>query len=539
MKADIILKGKNIFDGKNMKIFSGMVAIADHKIIYVGEEKQEVGLVDEHTQIIDVEEQLIMPGIGDAHIHFYMSGLYASPFVHVSFTDESEQECVDGLKELSKTIAKDRWLIGAGWYHPLWKNPVLPTKKSLDAVYPDRPVCMVSADCHTMWINSIGLEKLGLNKESTAPEGGSYDYLEDGELAGTIHEAAASSLIQQIYQFTESEENAFYHNFIKKLNQYGITSVCDMSMMPVDGADFIRDDIFTRLLEQGELSIRVNMYPTLRMDNCRIKEMQEKYTGTKLRCQGGKQFFDGVSSCHTAFLKEPYTNAYFEGDCGKTTIPPDEMKSLILNAVKEEIPARIHAIGDQAIHLLIDYFEEAYSIYGKSNHSTIEHLENFQSDDLQRLADVGVIPSVQPPHLAIDPNGEERDLGMERIHYMWPFRTMIDLGMQPAFGTDSPVVDINPFEGIYNAVTRRSAFTKEPKEGWVPTEKITILEALKAYTYGSAMAANREEELGSLEIGKLADVIVLDKNIVKLDSEEILQTKVVLTIVDGKVIYKK
>lgn len=579
--ADIILKSRAIFTGYAEQPFSGCVVIAGNRIEYVGSDEAILNeYVAAGAKVYDMGDRLIMPGLHDAHLHFYMSGLYASPYVKVSFTDTSEKQCVDGMRDFAETIPKERWLIGAGWYHPLWDDPVLPTKYSLDEAFPDRPVCMVSTDCHTLWVNSEGLKRLHLTENSVPPEGGSYGRMENGELSGTIHEAAAFSLIKEIYQFSAEEEDLFYTEFIKCLNDYGITSVCDMSMMPREGADFVRDDIYERLLETGKLTVRVSMYPTLTEDLSRVRSMRAKYTGQVLRCQGVKQFMDGVSPCHTAYLKEDYANAAYAGERGRLTVPEDRMRRLVQLAVKEGLSVRVHTIGDQAIHLMLDiieetmdacadeascqsemllqgegsYFEETSSqgeavsqgwnpIQNRELHQrkaqlrhVLEHLENFQAEDIPRMAQLGVIPSVQPPHAVLDPNGVERDLGPERIRLMWPFRSLIDSGCTLAFGTDSPVVEVNPFYGIYNAVTRRSAYTGEPEGGWMPHERITLAEALSAYTYGAACASLREGELGTLESGKLADVIVLDCNPFQEKEERILTIKPVVTIMDGKVI---
>lgn len=539
-KADYILKSSRIYKGTGNKTVKGIVAIAGEKILYAGDAGQEETFLGPDTKVIDFKDKVLMPGMHDAHLHMYMSGLYASPLIHVSFTDTSEQQCVEGLKELAKRISKDRWLIGAGWYHPLWEKPVLPSKKSLDVPYPDRPVCMVSGDCHTMWINSKGMEVLGINKDTPVPPGGAIDKDENGELTGIFHETAATSLCRKIYQFTEEEEDTFYKSFIHQLNEYGITSVCDMSMMAVPGADFIRDDIYSRLLKQEELNVRVHMYPTMVSDLKRPMEMREKYTEPMLKCLGVKHFFDGVSSCHTAYLKEPYTNAYYDGDCGKLSINGDEMRKLVLKAAENDFSMRVHTIGDQAIHLMLDYFEEAQQKWGYKPYlqHTLEHLENLQYEDIARLGRDHVLASVQPPHLMIDPNGEERDLGPDRINLMWPFRRMLDTGVALAFGTDSPVADVNPFYGIYNAVTRQSAFDQKPEGGWIPMEKINMYEAVSAYTYGSACAANCAHEIGTLTTGKYADICVLDHNIFKEVPENILKTKNVFTMVNGRIVYE-
>lgn len=539
--ADIILKSNAIFRGYVAKPEKGIVVIRDGEIQYVGDEELSEEYTGEHTKVYDMGDRLVMPGLHDAHLHFYMSGLYASPYVRVSFTEKSEVECVRGMAELAEQMPKDKWLIGAGWYHPWWTNPVLPTKKSLDEAYPDRPVCMVSWDCHTLWLNSKGLEKVGLTKDSVAPAGGSYDYLEDGELSGIIHEAAAQALLPQIYTFSEEEENDFYTGFTKALNSYGITSVCDMTMVAVKGGDFVRDDILERLLENGDLTVRVNMYPLLETDLTRANKMREKYTGQILRCQGLKLFMDGVSSCHTAYLKEDYTNAEFPGDHGKTTVSEERMRKLVLNAVKHDYSVRIHAIGDQAIHAMLDIFEEAEAEYGRKPYlqHTLEHMENFQKEDIARMAKSHVLPSVQPLHAVSDMEGVERDLGVERVQDMWPFRRLIDTGSTLAFGTDSPVVGIQPFYNIYSAVTRQDPQTQKPEGGWTPHEKITLAEALSAYTYGSACAASREDKIGTLAPGKLADVMVWNYNPFEAGPEKLLEAEAVMTIMDGKIVYQK
>lgn len=539
--ADMILKSDAIFNGCIAEPFKGIVAIRENKIQFAGDEAELPKYQDGHTKVYDFGNRLIMPGFHDAHLHFYMSGLYASPYVHNFTRNESEEVCVEGMKKFAAGIPKDHWLIGAGWDHHHWNPPVLPTKISLDKAFPDRPVCMVSRDCHTMWFNSAGLEKAGITRDSQPPAGGSYDYLDNGELSGVIHEAAAFGMLPTVYSFSQDVEDSFYIGFIKTLNSYGITSVCDVSMMPQEGADFVRDDIYERLLEQGKLTVRVNMYPTLRMDLSRPLEMREKFTGQILRCQGVKQFMDGVSSCHTAYLKEPYTNAHFEGDRGRSTIPTEEMREMVLNAAKNDISVRVHTIGDMAIHELLDIYEEAEQKYGYKPwlQHTLEHLENFLPEDIARLAKVHVLPSVQPPHVMLDTEGVVWDLGPERVKDMWPFRRMIDAGSTLAFGTDSPCVECNPFYAVYNAVTRKDVWTREPEGGWLPDERITMAETLSSYTYGSACAASRADMVGTLAPGKLADIAVLDRNLFEIDPEEIPDTQVVMTIMDGKIVYQK
>ena len=540
MAADLILKSNAIFTSTGDETFAGAVAVKGNKIVYVGPAAGAEALKGPGTRVLELGDRMLAPGFHDSHLHFFQSAMYRSPYV-VFCEGRSEQECVDALAAVENVRSKDDWMICYGWYHSLWDDPHEPSKKSLDAKYPDRPVCMHSGDAHTLWVNSKGLEKLGITKDSVPPKGGKYGKDENGELTGIIYETAGLALTRKFMQFSQEEIHAAFLQFIKDLNAQGITSVCDMSMMALPGSDFIQDEAYAEMEKNGELTVRVHMFPTLLDDLSRPEAMKAKYHSDKLRTPGLKQFFDGVSCTHTAYLKEPYSNAYFPGDNGRTTIPPEEMRALVLKAAGKGWPVRIHTIGDEAIHLALDYFAEAREKYGPlpRGQNCLEHLENFQPDDIARLKEIDVLAACQPPHMVLDPDGEERDLGPERAKYMWPFHTYETLGVKYAFGTDSPVVDINSMNVIYDAVTRQSPVNGYPEGGWQPHEKITPAQALRAYTRGSAMAAGRLAELGTLEEGKLADLVVLSKNLLAIDPQEILSTSVVMTIADGEIVYEK
>ncbi len=340
-----------------------------------------------------------------------------------------------------------------------------------------------------------------------------------------------------VAEFSREELLCAYRSFERYLNEHGITGVCDVSLMAMPGLDFVRDDLFGALEEAGELTVRVSMFPTLLEDRSRLADLQAAHTGPLLSARGFKQFFDGVSSQHTAWVHDPYTNARFEGDCGRPTVGAEVMEALVAPAADEGSPVRIHAIGDEAIHRCLDIFE-AHPVAAPVHH-TIEHLENFQPNDIARLARADIIASVQPRHITLDPGGPERDLGPERVPYMWPFRTLLDSGATLAFGTDSPVTDIDPIDAVYTAVTRRDADTHEPLGGWLPEERITLAEALRAYTAGSAAAAQRADELGQLAPGMFADIVVLDPNPFELAPEGIQQAKVQATYVAGKKAYER
>ena len=546
MRIDLIIESRNVFTGTDGTARPAAIAIADDRIAAVGPREdvrafaRETNAGGPAPEVRDFGDALVVPGFHDSHLHFFHSAVYASPLATM-FLGENEADCVARMQAFAEQRPSG-WLLAQGWREYRWDPPVLPSKHSLDEAFPTRPVALYSGDAHTLWLNSAALAELGLTRDSVPPAGGSYDRDEAGELTGIVREAAAMELMPQIMgSFTDDEVASAYRGFFARLAENGVTSVCDMSLMAHPGLDFIRDDVHAALLERGELTARVHLFPTLLDDMRRFETMRARYTGPYLQAPGFKQFFDGVSSQHTAWVTEPYANARVEGDCGRPTVDAAVMRCYVLAAAEQGYPVRIHTIGDAAIHAALDIFEEARAKFGplpEGRRNCLEHLENFLPEDLDRLAELQVVAAVQPPHMTLDPGGPERDLGPERVRFMWPFRTLLDRSTVLAFGTDSPVVDVNSMDVLYSAVSRRDPGTHEPAGGWLPDERIGMAEALRAYTQGSAAAAGRRRELGTLEVGKLADLAVLDRNLLACDADDIQKTKVLATFMGGTCVFE-
>ena len=546
MHIDLIIESENVFTGTDAATRPAAVAISGDRIVAVGPRADVHAFARARNEgpapeVRDFGDALVVPGFHDSHLHFFHSAVYASPLATM-FLGENEADCVERMRAFAAE-RPNGWLLAQGWREYRWDPPVLPSKRSLDEAFPARPVALYSGDAHTLWLNSAALAELGLTRDSVPPAGGSYDRDEAGELTGIVREAAAMELMPQIMgSFTDEEVASAYRGFFARLGAFCVTSVCDMSLMAHPGLDFIRDDVHAALLERGELTARVHLFPTLTGDMGRFETMRALYTGPCLQATGFKQFFDGVSSQHTAWVTEPYANARAEGDCGRPTVDAAVMRSLVLAAAERGYPVRIHTIGDAAIHAALDIFEEARATYGplpEGRRNCLEHLENFLPEDLGRLAELQVVAAVQPPHMTLDPGGPERDLGPGRVPYMWPLRTLLDRSTVLAFGTDSPVVDVNSMDVLYSAVTRQDPGTHEPAGGWLPDERIGRAEALRAYTQGSAAAAGRRRELGTLETGKLADIAVLDRNLLACDPEDIQKTKVLATFMGGRCVFER
>lgn len=542
MESIVVYRTNHLFTGKEDVSSPGAFAVENGRFAAVGTEDELEARFGDLAACIDLGDAFVCAGFHDSHLHFFHSALYDSPHA-MRCVGKNEQDCVDALAHLAQRRPEGSWLLTQGWRQAHWDPAVTPSRGSLDAVYPNRPVAMYSGDAHTLWLNSCAMEELGIDGDSVAPEGGTYDRDEDGELTGIVREAAAMALMPQIVSaFSEDELLDAYRGFLASLAKHGITSVCDMSLMAAPGLDFVRDDLYSRLLERDELTCRVHLFPTLLDDKSRVHALQSSLTDDKLRCCGFKQFFDGVSSQHTAWVKEPYSNARDEHDCGRPTVDPAIMRELVLSACAEGTPVRVHAIGDQAIHVILDIFEEGRRLFGPlpdGKHHCIEHLENFQPDDIARLAQLDVIAAVQPMHITLDPGAPEADLGPERVPYMWPFATLLETGATLAFGTDSPVTRIDPRAGLYTAITRKRVADGKPEGGWLPAECIRAADAIRAYTLGSAAAAGRAGELGSIEEGKFADFVVLDRDLATCDARDVLTAEVLGTYVGGRCTYRR
>lgn len=519
-------------------------AVAGERVVHVGAFEDVRAACPAFTPVHDFGNVFICPGFHDAHLHFFHTALGESPYL-LMHMGTSEAELVKRTRAFAEGLPGHAWVVTQGWRDYRWDPPVPPTKRSLDAAFPDRPCVMYSGDGHTLWMNSRALEALGVTRDSVPPQGGSYDKDENGELTGIIREAAAMELLPRCLAWlTESDIARAYEEQMTRMAEQGITSICDMALMPHPGCDFIRDDVYEALARSGKLTLRAHMYPTLLDDQSRLEALQARYATGEfplLRAPGFKQFFDGVSSQHTAWLTDPYTNARTPGDYGRPTVPADRMRKLVLAAAERGHSVRIHTIGDRAIHEALDIFEEARERFGSPSQgrNTLEHLENLLPGDIDRLRELDVLASSQPGHITLDPGGPERDLGQERSRIMWPFATYAARGVAQAFGTDSPITAVTSMDVLYCAVTRQDPFTLEPAGGWLPGERISAAEALRIYTAGSAAAVGREHELGRIAPGYLADFVVLDRNVTACDASEIQGAKVQATYLAGKRVFER
>ncbi|KMY55404.1 amidohydrolase [Bacillus sp. FJAT-27231] len=532
-KADIVLISNAVFTGLESNPEPKAIAIVNNKIAAAGSKEELQSLIGEETRVLDCGDKLIMPGFHDFHLHAMMGSL-ALECVNL-FEARSEQEAVEMVQQYAEQHPDEPWVIGFMWDSSYWEDKGLPSRFSLDRVFPDRPVVLFHAEGHYSWVNSKALEIANIDKDTKNPSYGTIEKDDNGEPTGILIEEASSLVTEYAYDLPKGKKASLFRNFLKEAASYGVTSVNNLygteTLSKLD--DF---ELFQEFEENAQLTVRMHLFPQLDGDIDYAKQLREKYQSAKLRVAGLKQFIDGVVTSRTAYMLQPYAD---EPDtCGHAAFSSAQLKDWVAAADKEEFSIRFHAIGDGAIRLALDVFEEAQKINGaRDSRHAIEHIEVMNRDDVSRFASLGVIASMQPDHMALSERGVYTErIGKEREKDVFIINTLKKSGAQLALGTDFPIDSLNPMLQIYRAVSR---IDSGGKDVWNPDERITVSEALRAYTYGSAFGTFRDHELGTLEAGKLADIAVLDRNIFDVPVEEILDTKVEMTISDGKIIYSK
>lgn len=543
-RAELVLKSTAIFTGDGSLPFAGGVAIADGKILACGDEESISPYIGEATEVRDFGDKLIMPGFNDSHTHFTQGALVDDPdfCVHIGGTDTLD-EALMKLKVWADEHPENEWVYGNEVIQFNWETPLMPTAAQIDAVIPDRPVVLAQVDMHTFSVNTLALEKAGVTRDTPDPYGGEILHDANGEPTGVMSNTATDIFTALLFRPTLEKLKESYRKGFEKAKRLGLTTVCVVFPEGVSYDDPY--EIFREFQSSGELPFRMPYYTVLADDEDeglveRIERLQATYNvpGSLVTCNGFKLLIDGVCSDHTAWMSWPYAN-----DASTNGIPAMDLSQVrrdMLKACEAGYPCRIHTIGDRAVNWALNVFEEAKERFGdKGLRHVQEHVETIQPDDLARFAELGITACVQPMHMVLDLEFKSKDdaVGPERLPYCWPLRSLLDSGANLALSTDFPVVGIEPLNEVYAAVTRQ-LFDGSPEEGWVPEQRITMAEALKAYTYGSAYCEGMEDMVGTLEAGKVADVIVLSKNLFEVEPKEILDTQVELTVFNGSIVYE-
>jgi predicted amidohydrolase YtcJ len=508
------------------------VAIYANRIVAVGSTKDVRKLAGPNTRTIDANKRLLLPGFNDAHTHFLSGGFQLSS---VDLRDASSpQEFAARIKAFAAKLPKGRWITGGDWDHERWPDAKLPTKELIDSVTADTPVFVNRLDGHMALANSLALRLAGVTRQTVDPPGGVIVRDKSGEPTGVLKDAAQSFVWKVVppASFEERLEAArAASNYAASL---GVTSVQDMSA----GTDV---GVYQTLLDRGELKTRIYaVSPLPAWERVARTGVRAHFGSEMLRVGGLKGFSDGSLGSTTALFYEPYRDdPSTSGIAGDEMYPEGAMLERVREADRAGLQVMIHAIGDRANDLILSMYEQVERENGQRDRRfRIEHAQHLRPQDVPRFARDQVIASMQPYHAIDDGRWAEKRIGKERAKTTYAFRSLLDSGATLAFGTDWTVAPLNPLLTVYAAVTRRTIDGKNPN-GWVPEQKISVAEAVRGYTVGSAYAEFQENVKGSIAVGKLADLVLLSRDIFRIDPKEIENVKVLLTMVDGRVVYEE
>jgi predicted amidohydrolase YtcJ len=529
--ASLVLQNGKIWTVNHAQPRAQAVACLGSRIVAVGSNDEIRKWIGAGTEVIDLGGKLVLPGFNDAHVHFFSGG---ENLASVQLRDaKSEDEFRKRIAEFAAKQPAGRWITGGDWDHENWTPARLPTRQLIDAVTAGHPVFVNRLDGHMALANLQALQLAGITRDTPDPPGGAIVRDAAGEPTGVLKDAAMERLYRAIPAPSADQIADAVRAAMRYAAENGVTSVQDMSAAP----EILR--VYQTLLARGELTVRISGHqPLATWQHLAAVGLHADFGGEKLHIGGLKGFADGSLGSTTALFFEPYLDApNTAGLANSEMIPESRMQKHILDADRAGLQVAVHAIGDKANHMVLGMYEEAERQNGpRDRRFRIEHAQHLRMDDIPRFCKLHVIASMQPYHSIDDGRWAEKRIGPERAKGTYAFRALLDSGAVLAFGSDWDVAPMVPLMGIYAAATRRTLDGKHP-DGWIPEQKITVAESIRAYTMGSAYASFDEKIKGSIEPGKLADMVVVSDDILSIPAVEIEKTRVETTVFDGKVIY--
>jgi hypothetical protein len=530
-RADLILYNGKLHTQDPDTPQATAVAMADGRFLAVGEDSEIRALARPGTRAVDLGGRLALPGLTDAHFHFYSWALSRRRLSLVGAGSLSQMR--ERLAERVSHTPKGGWILGQGWNETRWPSSQKPTRADLDDVAPDHPVLLWRSDLHLAVANSRALRDAGVGADTPDPDQGRVDRDDGGRPTGILRERAVDLVEQAVPEPSEDEVVGAMDEAFGVLHRLGLTGVHDhRSMGGEDGPPAFH--AYQRLQEADRLALRLWMgIPGERLDEAIALGLRTGFGDERLRVGHVKLFSDGSQGARTAWMLEPYADV---DDAGMPLTPMDEIAAAVRKADRAELAVAVHAIGDRANRELITVFEECARRNGQRVPHRIEHAQIIRPEDVARLAQLDVAASVQPIQATDDIPLSEKSIGT-RSRFMYPFGDMLDAGVTLAFGSDAPVADPNPLWGIHAAVTRQER-DGSPEGGWYPEQRLSVAEAVRGFTMGPAIVTGQQAELGSITSGKLADLVVLDRDIFVINPMDIHRAQVVLTVFDGEVVYE-
>jgi predicted amidohydrolase YtcJ len=538
--ADLALRNGAIYTVDGARSWAETIAIDGGRIVYVGNDSGAKDYIGPQTEVVDLEGRMVVPGMQDVHIHPISGGIEANGCDLNAATTVDEYIAI--IKKYADEHPNEPWIKGGGWAMSSFGPGALARKELIDAVVPDRPVILWSRDGHTTWVNSKALEAGGITKDTPDPADGRIDRdPKTGEASGSLQEGASALVADKSPPDSDEKRDAGLRYAIRMLNRFGITGVQDAS---VNEADL---ESYRRLDEAGELTMRVVGSIWWERDQGleqidSIKNLRSKFTKGRIDAGTVKIMQDGVMENYTAVVLEPYKLKGQQDVRGIPMVEPELLKKAVTQLDADGFQVHFHAIGDGAVRQSLDAVEAARAANGVLGHRHhISHIQLIHPDDQPRFRKLGVVANFQPLWAYADDYITDLTLpfiSKETATYMYPIASMERSGAVVAFGSDWSVSSANPFEEMETAVTRMGALG-ETQAAWMPEERIGVPEAVAAFTINAAYTNRDEANTGSLEVGKRANLAVLDRNLFDIPATEISDTKVLVTLFEGKAVHGK
>lgn len=527
-KADLIITNATVWTGDEDQPAAEAIAVSGDTILFIGKNSGALAFEGKQTEIVDADSKFITPGFIDTHIHLLDGGFNLTS---VQLRDaKTPQEFAQRISDFSKTVPKGTWILGGAWDGKEWG--VLPSKQLIDELTPDYPVFVTRLDGHIAVANSLALKLVGIDENVQNVEGGVIGRDDSNALTGIFRDNAMNLISSKIPQPSDQQFDNAVDNAMNYLVSNGVTSAHHV-WYPTD-PNGIREAL-DRAYDSERLKVRILDLGALANWEKRASLAETFPENNRLNVKALKGVFDGALGSHTAAFMEPYTDA--PQDTGLFMLPQENLYEWVSKADKLQLQVAIHAIGDRAIHVLLNNFEKIQKENGaRDRRFRVEHAQHIASTDIPRFTELNVIPSMQPYHAIDDGRWAEDVIGPERIKGTYAFKSLIEAGAKVAFGSDWPVAPASPLMGIYAATTRRTLDGANPN-GWVPEQKISVQQALVAYTKNGAYASFEEQIKGTLEVGKLADFVILSDNLLTIDPGEIQSIRVLQTYVGGEKVY--
>ncbi len=526
---ELVVINANVYTQDPARPKAEAIAVCAGRIVRVGTTAEVRPLAGPGTRVIDAGGRLVVPGFNDAHVHL-LSG--AEELVGIDLRPaKSEAEFVERLRDYASRIPKGRWILGGYWDHEAWPGKAPPARRLIDGVTPDNPVFVQRLDGHMGVANTLALKLAGITRETTTPGGGTIVRDARGEPTGLLKDNAMDLLTRAVPPDTLEQTIEKARAALKHAASLGVTTVQDITASATE----LR--AYQALRASGELTARIYSIQSHGIEGLRAAGVTTGFGDDWLRVGGIKLFADGSMGSGTAAFFEPYSDD--PSTRGLLLHEPAQLEKAMFDADAAGFQLVVHAIGDRANAIVLDAIEKLVAARGaRDRRPRIEHAQVVRAADRKRFGALGVIASIQPSHCIDDMRWAEKRIGPERAAIAYNFKSFVDAGARIAFGTDWYVEPLDPMLGLYAAVTRQFP-DGSPAGGWHPEERITIAQAVEYYTRGSAYAEFAEERKGTLAEGRLADFVVLSRDILTAAPREILDTHPVLTVVGGRVVYER